>query len=127
MITRESTAGTKNIVRKGRELRVGSFLIITATKKATGFWMASVTTASTRAFRRDLQKIGSARRIVLKFFSPTYFAEPNPDQSVRLKYPLSAIGATMANRITAIAGVTSTAMAPGREKMDLLTDVDLRV
>jgi hypothetical protein len=40
---------------------------------------------------------------------------------VRLKYPLRAIGAMMANRITAIAGVTSAVIAPGREKMDLLT------
>jgi len=54
------------------------------------------------------------------------FTAPKPDQLVRLKYTLSVIGAIMAKRITATAGVTSTATEPGRLKMDLLDVADLR-
>ncbi len=82
--------------------------------------VTSITAARSRALSRDLQKMGSAKRILRKFARPMCRTSPNPDQSVRLKYAPREIGATMAKRITAMAGVTSTAMEPGREKMDLL-------
>ena len=125
MTTRDRTAGTKKIVRNGRERRSVTLRSRAATKKATGFWMARVTAVSKRALRSDRQKMGSAKRICRKFESPMKRTGPRPLQSVRLKYALRVIGATIAKRMTAIPGVTSTAIDPGREKMDLLTGADL--